>query len=200
MTPGNAIRFAILAAIVMGCEQKGKDGPPGEAGPAGPQGETGPAGDAGAPAAGLVWRDASGELIPTVTQSFSTITFTRVLLDDGAGHLWTVNPTAGRLDVALVPTSGSLFTAYFTEPDCLGDAYVEAGRVPPPGFVFRTGPTGYRALPPTVIVADIQYQSRNGCGNETGTIRGLPLADILEAPSLEPPVLPPSPWTPSVTP
>lgn len=203
MTARSAIRFAILAAtIVMGCAERGKDGPPGDPGPTGPQGETGPAGEAGPPARGVAWRDATGALVPTVTQSFSPLTFTRVLMDDGAGHLWTVNPSSGRLEVVLVTTtSGASYYSYFTEPGCLGDAYIDATSVPPPGFVFRVGATGYRSLPPSVTLAEVDYQSTGGspCFDATGTISGISLTEILAAPVVLPPAIPPAPWTASVT-
>jgi hypothetical protein len=188
--------WIVMLATVVAC---GQEGPIGPQGPAGPQGQPGPQGSQGipgergeagppaplpdgaapdggsAPSGGaLVWKDATGALVPVVEN-----------LNNGAynmmigGAIFNVGLTPPNVEAPTVaPTA-------FTTPNCTGTAYVAGDRRPRYAFKRWTGNntpgTEVYVVPDNVspvFTATLSYFNQgNGCASTVG-LYAIPLASL----------------------
>jgi hypothetical protein len=95
---------------------QGPIGPQGPRGDMGPTGATGPQGPRGNTVPGFVWKDATGVIIPVLTQ----VGGGDIVYADSNGVFWRVQPQ----NMVVLPSLGAT-GAMFTTPNCTGAAYVQ---------------------------------------------------------------------------
>jgi hypothetical protein len=174
---------------------QGVAGPQGATGGAGPEGPQGPAGTA---TGGLVWKDATGNVVPGVVDYHDNVTYF-----DAGGNMWFLDAATGMVSTQLgiYPSADS---GTYATTDCTGTAYTYATNAKPRvvwgTLSFSTGTVSgpYHAGPddPTTIsgYAVVTPQSaRNGTfcsliGGGTPT-RMVPVDSLFALPALTVPTL-----------
>lgn len=193
----------VALVAVSACSTNGKDGADGAkgetgaTGATGPTGPTGPQGAMGTPGAALVWKDATGALVPDAFVFLVPGGAVTMVVRDAQGILWPMDPQRGTTN----PSTQLLLEAtpnYYASQDCTGAPYLSVP-VSAPRIPFRYGtnyqdPSAIKALPDNALPQDISVGSYNqggtgACTTQQSTQALLPKSFYDALPNLAPPAV-----------
>jgi hypothetical protein len=173
------IRLAALL-VLAGCMTEVE----GDPGVAGPPGETGPAG----PGLGLVWKDATGAVVPNAFVLYEGRRFAMVVRDQ-TGVFFDVSPTSGVFNYATINTS----TRYYLTSNCTGEGQQIVDVPPNMAFQFDGRVV---VLPPDISVATVarSYAGSMGCMGTQAVGSFVSATTLMNLPTLTPATIHPGPY------
>lgn len=155
----------------------------------GEMGEEGPPGMAGPPGGGLVWKDASGAVVPNAHAAFYDASFA-MTVSDANGVFFGFNSLNGVPDYHAYNTNS--LQRFYLSNNCTGPARYSLGIAP--GVAFKYDGRVI-ALPPDVDVAATVGSTLSGScypGTTQGAFIAISVLDML--PTLTPPLIGPGPY------